>query len=479
MTRLSVHVVAFCALLAAGPVVADAPFVDPADDAKHFGPPDQILFWTPQQKVAGFRNSDRLFWTRPVRAGGSMLELPYAKQDIGAVKISLDGVSITVDEYFERKNVAGLLVIKDGKIVYERYGLGNSAESRWISFSVAKSVVSMLIGAAIQDGYINSADEKVTTYLPRLKNSAYDQASIRDLLQMASGVQWNEDYADPESDVASASWETVELYEYLRHKPRAAEPGQRFNYNTAETNLAGTLLRSAVGNNLATYLSEKIWRPFGMEHDASWNLTEPGGGEFGGCCINATLRDYGRIGLFALANGRLADGTEVLPSGWMRESLTPSQGYDGYGYFWWLQGAGVFQAQGIFGQRIYINPGENLVIAMHSAWQAASADTDKAWQRAMTAAVTNALSGGRQLSQQECLASPDHTLIQPSADAPYQCVPARNHCEAGFVQDEHGAEDCEAKAGCQHDPGHCFCPAGVQCICGGGPPQSCKLAESE
>ena len=141
----------------------------------------------------------------------------------------------------EKHSVAGLLVIKDGHILYERYGLGNTEDSRWISYSVAKSVVSMLFGAAIQDGYIKSVDEKVTEYLPRLKGSSYDQSSIANLLQMASGVQWNEDYADP-------------------------------------------------------------------EFDASWNLTEPGGGEFGGCCINATLRDYGRIGLFAMANGRLSDG---------------------------------------------------------------------------------------------------------------------------------------------------------------------------
>jgi len=128
-----------------------------------------------------------------------------------------------------------------------------------------------------------------------------------------------------------------------------------------------------------------------MEHDASWNLVEPGGGEFGGCCINATLRDYGRLGMFALANGRLADDTEVLPSGWMQESTTPSDGYDGYGYFWWLDGDDTFQAQGIFGQGIYLNPEQNVVIAIHSAWDTADAEVDWGWQSAMTEAITNAL----------------------------------------------------------------------------------------
>lgn len=383
-----------CAAYLAGyapKAVADAPHINPADDDKYLGSPDNVLFWKPEQQVAGYRNSDKLFLTRPIKTGKSVYALPYASLDLGDVEIELDQASMTVDEYFTRKNVAGLLVIRDGKILYERYGLGNDENSRWISYSVAKSVVSMLIGAAIQDGYIASADEKVTQYLPRLKGSSYDQASIANLLQMASGVQWDEDYADPESDIATAPWGTMELYEFLRNKPRASRPGETFNYNTAETNLAGTLLRSAVGNNLATYLSEKIWRPFGMESEASWNLTEPGGGEFGGCCINATLRDYGRIGLFALANGRLADGTEVLPPDWIAESTTPSRGYAGYGYFWWLARDGVFSARGIFGQGIYINQEAGVVIALHSARADASTDTDRAWQNALYEGITDAI----------------------------------------------------------------------------------------
>ncbi len=370
---------------------AAAPYIDPADDHKHFGSPDNVLFWTPEQQVAGYRNSDKIFWTRTIKAGDSVYPLPYARLDLSDVDIKLDDATMTVDEYFTRQSVAGLLVIKDGKILYERYGLGNDEDSKWVSYSVAKSVVSMLIGAAIRDGYITSVDEKVTDYLPRLKRSSYDQSSIANLLQMASGVQWNEDYADPESDVATASWETIDLYKFLQNKSRSSEPGEKFNYNTAETNLAGTLLRSAIGNNLSTYLSEKIWQPFGMESNGSWNLTEQGGGEFGGCCINATLRDYGRIGLFALADGRLADGTEVLPPEWMRESTLPSNGYEGYGYFWWLAGKDVFRAIGIFGQGIYINREENVVIALHSARPVASDDSDWAWQYSLYEAITEAI----------------------------------------------------------------------------------------
>ena len=382
-----------CLFTLSGPALlyAQAPILDPVDDAKSLGPPEKFLFWTPEQQVAGYRNINRIFPTRIIPAGGKTLELPKQPVSLGNVEIKAEGRTITADEYFLKQNVAGLLVIKDGKIVYERYGLGNTKDSLWVSFSVAKSVTSMLVGAAIRDGYIKKVDEKVTDYLPRLKDSAYDQSTLRNVLQMSSGVAWNEDYADPESDVNTATWDTLGLYEYLRNKPRAAAPGEVFNYNTAETNLVGTLLRSAIGNNLSTYLSEKIWKPFGMESDANWMLSEAGGGETGGCCISATLRDYGRLGLFALSNGRLADGTQVLPENWMTESTSPSKGNPGYGYFWWLYPDGTYRASGIFGQAIYIDPKESVVIAMHSARAVASNQPDWELQSALFTALTEAV----------------------------------------------------------------------------------------
>jgi CubicO group peptidase (beta-lactamase class C family) len=370
---------------------AAAPYVDPDEDAAHFGPIEEILFWTPDQQVAGYRNMDKLTPVRWVRAGETPLTLGERPLDLDALAIPHEGGNMTLSGFLSSQSVAGLLVIKDGAIVYERYGLGNDRATRWISYSVTKSVTSLLVGAAIRDGYIESVDEKVTDYLPRMKGSAYDQASIRDVLQMASGVAWDETYDDPESDLNQVDWSTLGLYDYLDDMPRIAPPGETFNYNTAESNLVGNLLRAAIGNNLSTYLEQKIWQPFGMEADAAWNLTEPDGGEFGGCCINATLRDYGRIGLFAMNNGRLPDGTPVLPAEWMKQSTTPSKGYPGYGYFWWLADNGAYRASGIFGQGIYIDPAENLVIAMHSARPEASKNADWELQTAMFRAVTKAL----------------------------------------------------------------------------------------
>ncbi|MEM7020589.1 MAG: serine hydrolase [Pseudomonadota bacterium] len=397
MMKQSTHSAIFLCLLSitlsphAEQVPAQAPTIDPAKDAEYFEGARQTptLFWSREQQVAGYRNMDKLGPVRLIEAGDIPSALPKQLQDLSKLQITLKGSSISLEDYLNTFSVAGLLVIQDGKIRYERYGLGNTEQSRWVSFSVAKSVVAMLIGAAIQDGYIQSVEDKVTDYLPRLKNSPYAQVSIRNLLQMSSGVEWNEDYADKNSDVASASWATLDLYNYLNKKKRIAKEGEKFNYNTAETNLAGTLLRSAIGNNLSTYLADKVWQPFGMEADAYWQLTEPGGGEFGGCCINATLRDYGRIGLFALTNGKLADGTQVLPETWMKDSTMPSKGFDGYGYFWWLD-KDTYEASGIFGQGIYIAPDKNLVIALHSARPEAGGESGWAWQAAMYESINKA-----------------------------------------------------------------------------------------
>ena len=379
------------ALVASCGALAEAPTIDPADDFKYLGDPDEQLFWSPEEQVAGYRNMDKISPTRRVAAGNDPYPLAVTKIDLGAVEVVTDDGTMTVDEYIKEQNVAGLLVVKNDTIVYERYELGNTGDSRWLSYSVAKSVTSLLIGAALKDGYIRSIDEPVTHYLPRLKDSPYDEVSIRNLLQMSSGVQWNEDYADRESDINRVTWPTLDLYDYLKNKPREAPPGEAFNYNTAETNLAGTLLRSAIGNNLSAYLSEKVWRPFGMESDAYWVLSEPGGGEFGGSSLNATLRDYARIGLFALREGRLKDGTRVLPDGWMQESTSPSKGYKNYGYLWWLQDDSAYSAAGIFGQGIYVSPQDNLVIALHSARAQASVDRDWELQNALYRALRNAL----------------------------------------------------------------------------------------
>jgi CubicO group peptidase (beta-lactamase class C family) len=271
---------------------------------------------------------------------------------------------------------SGILVLKDGKIILERYGLGRGPDDRWTSFSVAKSVTSTLIGAAIRDGKIHSLDDPVTRYISELKGSAYEGVTVRELLTMTSGVKWNEDYTDPNSDVAKVGLSILEpgvnpVVSYMRKLPREAKPGSKFVYKTGETDLAGILLSNAVGKPLAEYLSEKIWKPYGMEQDAIW-VQDVAGHERGGCCISMTLRDYGRFGEFML-DGGTAGGKVVLPAGWIKDATAAHVRDPPYGYFWWVIPGG-FEGEGIFGQTVSVLPKDRLVVVINSAWPGAWVD---------------------------------------------------------------------------------------------------------
>ena len=328
---------------------------------------ESLLFWTQEERRVGFRNIANISPTRKIEAGSSTYALQDRPMDLSAVTYEVEGASHTLTELLKHESLIGLAVVQDDNVLMEHYADGNDASSLWISFSVSKSVTSMLIGAAIADGYIKNVDEPVVNYLPRLRGTSYEKATIRNVLNMASGVRWNEDYADPESDVARAGGlNGLPLVNYLAPLPIEAKAGDVFNYNTGETNLVGEILRSAIGNNASTYLTKKIWQPFGMESDAYWSLDSPLGAELGGCCINASLRDYVRLGIFAMRGGVLTDGTRVVPEDFMAQSISPSKGSDGYGYLWWLFEGRGYAALGIFGQTIRIYPQDNLVIATHS-----------------------------------------------------------------------------------------------------------------
>jgi CubicO group peptidase (beta-lactamase class C family) len=332
--------------------------------------PKTILFWNTEQKLHGFKNMEDIFPTRLIRKSKNPYSLTYEPRSLDGLTYKYKGKKYSLEDYIQAFKVAGLIVIRDGKILHESYNFGNNEESKWVSFSVTKSVTSMLLGAAMKDGFINSVNDPIVSYLPQLKNSHYDRVSIKQILHMSSGVDWNEDYNDPSSDVSIASaYNSLKLYNYLRTLGTSSEPGAKFNYNTAETNLIGGLVRSATSYNLSNYLEQKIWQPFGMEFDAYWVLDYDHKEELGGCCINATLRDYARIGIFAMNNGILENGINVLPREWMQQSTSPSPNLEYYGYQWWLDGSNYnsFYADGIFGQFIWIDPDSKTVVAMHSA----------------------------------------------------------------------------------------------------------------
>jgi CubicO group peptidase (beta-lactamase class C family) len=388
------------AAVAALPLFAHAD-TPPALDSKSLGPPDRVLFWTPEQQRASYSNMDRIFLTRELSRGDPKAHpaypLPVALEDLSKVSFEVAGKRYTIADYLEHNHVAGLLVIHNGKIAYERYALGHTATSKWTSFSVAKSLTSMLVGAAIKDGYIKDVNDPVTAYLPVLKGTSYEGVTIRQVLQMSSGVGWNEDYTDPKSDVAqigavAAQGGSLGLVKYMGALPRVAPAGSKFNYNTGETHLAGAIVRAAVGNNLSSYASQKIWSKFAMESNGFWMLADEYGAEHAGCCLSATLRDYGRIGLLALRKGVLADGTSVLPESWMKDATTPSPSMPGYGYQWWLVGPGDFGARGIFGQSIEVYEPQNIVIVTHGLWPSAQSKELSAFRTAFHEAVRDALS---------------------------------------------------------------------------------------
>jgi CubicO group peptidase (beta-lactamase class C family) len=346
-----------------------------------------VLSWKQGQREAAFRAMDRM----PVLAKASSVTASPTPMPLPAGQpLEIPGI----DEYMRTQNTAGLVIVQDGRVRFERYGLGFDAAGRWTSFSVAKSFTSTLVGAAIQEGHIKSLEDKVSQYIPGLRGSAYDDVTVRQLLTMSSGVRWNEDYEDPKADVAQFNNATPEAgmdatVSYLRKLPRAHPPGEVWNYNTGETNLIGVLVSSATGKPLAQYLQEKIWHPAGMESEATWLLGRTGH-EIAGCCLQASTRDFARFGLFVLANGAAGD-RQVVPPDWFAQATRKQKDIGaparGYGFQWWTYDDGSVAAQGIFGQGVYIDPQRRLVIASNSNWTRASLGPESKAREAFYAQV--------------------------------------------------------------------------------------------
>lgn len=354
---------------------------------------DRIMNMTPEEQPVINRSRDRYFPIRTIKRGTGIHPLPRHPQALD-LTVPLQRRTVGLEEFMAAGRTAGLLILKDGRIAHESYRLGTDEQSRWHSYSVGKSVVSTLIGAAIHQGHIGSVEDPVTDYLPILRGSAYEGTTIRHLLQMSSGVFWEEGYRNGQS-VFARMYDAIRegrdggILEVMRGLPRVAEPGSKFQYKTGETHVLGEILHAATGRRLSDYLSERIWSRFGMESDGFWCLESAGGQESGGGACNFTLRDYGRFGLFILADG-IAGGERILPEGWVEEASHPrrdspqsdygqiEKGWPlGYGYQWWSFPAGkqalenhdgAFTGIGIFGQFLYINPKERVVIVHWGCW---------------------------------------------------------------------------------------------------------------
>jgi CubicO group peptidase (beta-lactamase class C family) len=350
----------------AAPAVKAIQQMSPAELEKVRTAGAQILFWSDAQRSANFRAMEAQFPGTTAKAG-----TPRALPKGAALPVS----DADIDAFMTAQNVAGLMVIQDGKVRLERYGLGLKQTDRWTSFSVAKSFTSTLVGAAVKDGLIASIDDPVTKYVPELKGSGYDGVTVKQILTMTSGVKWNEDYTDPNSDVVKMLSVAVKPGEdpnsaYMKTLPREAEPGTKWVYKTGETNLIGVIVQRATGKTLTQYAQEKIVQPAGFEDDLFW-MVDSAGQNVGGCCLSIRLADYARMGLFALEGG-----AGQVPADWFaqagKEQAPIGLPGFGYGYQWWTYPGGAWGGQGIFGQAILIVPEKKMVIAVVSNWPKAS-----------------------------------------------------------------------------------------------------------
>lgn len=379
------------------------------EPTEHLPSPGEFLLWPPNVQSWGYRIVDRLFAARTIAHGPTVRALARGPQ--ADIRYRTDGGEYSLAQFMERTHAAGLMVLRRGEVLLERYGLGLRAADRWSTMSMVKSMTAMLVGIAVRDGAIASLDDPVTRYLPALRGCAYDRVTVRHLLTMATGTRWTEAYDDRDSDVNRYSRSLADrvsggVLALMRELPAVAEPGAQFCYNTGDSYLLGALVSAATGRRLADLMSERIWQPFGMEFDAFYTLECEGGQEIAGSRAGMALRDLARFGLYVAADG-IIDGRPTLPEGWVRDCGTPAyvvtdpkmraRGVVGYGYCWWITDEGAMNAFGFAGQRLWIDRASGLIVVILSAHPQppyltpAYADFD-AETRSLLAAVRETLS---------------------------------------------------------------------------------------
>lgn len=356
-----------------------------------------------------YRNMEEIFPTRRVADGGAPSPLASADRPL-EISYRFDDATYTLADFVTRSATTGLLILKDGKILFEGYYQGAEPSDMFMSFSLAKSFVSTLVGFAVADGDINSITDPIIQYLPELKGSAYETATIKQVLQMASGTGFSDDdYSAKDADIAGYAMVLNHnrggLYDYARSYKSVRKPGQVFQYASADTEVLGALVARVTHRSLSGYLSEKLWRPLGAEAPARWILDQPGsaGRELAAGGLQARLRDYGRFGLL-YANLGAWQGSQLLPVGWVEAATRPSDPYVeygalapgyplGYGLQWWcLPGSNRrFAAEGIHGQFIAVDPVQKLVVVKLSGWAEAWDQRQEAEFYAFFEAVADAV----------------------------------------------------------------------------------------
>ncbi len=336
-----------------------------------------LKMFSGEEQVERFRSTETYFPTNVITASKTPSQFSRTKEEKTLPEnYTFSGETKKTQRLLDVTDTTGLLVIKNDTIAYEKYFRGNTENSHTIAWSVTKSFVSALMGIAIEEGYIKSIQDKVIDYVPELKNTAYENITLKNILQMSSGVSWDENYSDFNSDI-NRFGRTLALggsfEKFVKSLGKESEQGTHYRYSSADTQVLGMIIANATKRSLSDYLEEKIWQPIGMERNALW-IVDDQGNEFSAAGLNASLRDYARFGRLYLHKGNF-EGKSIVPSDWVTQSLTPDAphllpGYGlGYGFQWWIPAGneGEFMAVGICNQFIYVNPTKNVIIVKSSA----------------------------------------------------------------------------------------------------------------
>lgn len=349
-------------------------------------------YFVPPYSYYYFHNMDKLdFQFDWVRRAGTVYPLRKPTSSF-TTNYSYKNHTYTLNEYMQRNAVTGFLILKDNQIIYERYFHGANQASRFLTNSVGKSITATLFGIAVEEGKINSVNDPIVKYLPEMSVSGFKRVTLKQALQMATGIDLTYNPYDPHSSthqfnaaVLTGVPSFTNLLKSLQANPKI-KPGTFFDYENENSEVLGLVIEKATGMPFNEYLQQKIWNKIGAQSDAFLYRAKSQQDQCAFGCLNATLRDYGRFGLMMMNGGSLA-GTRIVSSSWVKEATTPakfakpvdeSEGL-GYGYQWWIpvNSDHAFKALGIFGQIIYVNPTKHIVIVETSAWP--KPEDDQRW----------------------------------------------------------------------------------------------------
>ncbi|MEL6414616.1 MAG: serine hydrolase [Pseudomonadota bacterium] len=368
----------------------------------------QTSLFTGADQQQHFIQQERYFPSRPMTAAKKKYTFPKGETLALPASFSHADEVFETDSFLTSTDTSALIVLKNGSVMFEDYWLTGSVEEPWLTHSLSKSFISAAVGLAVRDGLISSVDDAISDYVPALSGSGYDSVAIRDVLQMSSGIKWDETYSDPDSDINRLGrvmfWGSS-FDDFVSSMVNERVPGTYNRYTGMDTQALTMLVASVSGQSVAEFLQNELWHPLGAEHEAFWT-TDKKGRELGLGGLNATARDLAKFGeLYRL--GGTWQGQQILPADWVKASVSADRDHlrpgesdlsahtMGYGYQWWIPKAdsGAFLGIGIYNQFIYVSPESGVVIVKLSCNRYyASEDSPRAYREMETISLFEAIS---------------------------------------------------------------------------------------